>query len=134
MKNVTLEPLRWQEDPVRITVYHDTEYCRAYYQVTAPRDLEEICAGRPVEELPRILTLLSPAHHLASAKALDRLFGVEPPPMALNMREGLLQAQFLQPSFAETLFFDFLMAESVFGPSETWQSRGSAALSTAFSG
>jgi F420-non-reducing hydrogenase large subunit len=84
--------MRWQEDPVRITVFHNTEYFQAYYQVTAPRDLEGICKGRPVEELPRILTLLSPTHHLASAMALDRLFGVEPPPMALNMREALLQA------------------------------------------
>ncbi len=104
MKNVTFEPLRWQEDPVRVTVYHDAESARAYYQVMAPRDPEGICKGRPVEELPRILTLLSPAHHLASAKALDRLFGVEPPPMALNMREGLLQAQFFSHHLRKLYF------------------------------
>lgn len=91
MKNVTFEPLRWQEAPVRITVFQGTEYLQAYFQVSAPRDIEWICKGRPVEELPRILTLLSPAHHLASAVALDRLFGVEPPSMAMNMREALLQ-------------------------------------------
>jgi F420-non-reducing hydrogenase large subunit len=104
MNNVTFEPLRWQEDPVRITVYHEAEYLRAYYQVTAPRDLEGICKGRPVEELPRILTLLSPTHHLASAMALDRLFGVEPPPMALNMREALLQAHFFSHHLRKLYF------------------------------
>ncbi|MCF8126902.1 MAG: hypothetical protein K9N10_00160 [Deltaproteobacteria bacterium] len=92
MNTVTFEPIRWQENPVRVSVLHGTEYLRAYYQVTAPTDVESLCKGRPVEELPRILTLLSPTHHLVSAMALDRLFGVEPPPMALNMREALLQA------------------------------------------
>ena len=92
MNNVTFEPLRWQEDPVRISLLHDAESLNAYYQVTAPRDLTPICKGRPVEELPRILSLLSPSHHLVSAMALDRLFGVEPPPMALNIRESLLQS------------------------------------------
>lgn len=104
MKNMTFEPLRWQEDPVRITVIDDAERFQAYFQVTAPRDIESICIGRPVEELPRILTMLSPAHHLASAMALDRLFGVEPPPMALNMREGLLQAQFFSHHLRKLYF------------------------------
>ena len=92
MKNMTFEPLRWQEDPVRVTVFDDPDHPQAYFQVTAPRDMGRICKGRPVEELPRILTMMSPAHHLVSAMALDRLFGVEPPPMALNMRQALLQA------------------------------------------
>ena len=104
MKNMTFEPLRWQEDPVRIAVFHDTEYLQAYFQVTAPRDIEWICKGRPVEELPRILTILSPSHHLASAKALDRLFGVEPPPMARNMREALLQAHIFRHHLRKLYF------------------------------
>jgi F420-non-reducing hydrogenase large subunit len=44
-----------------------------------------------VEELPRILSILSPAHHIASAMALDNLFEVAPPPLAQNMREALAQ-------------------------------------------
>lgn len=104
MKNMTFEPLRWQEDPVRITVFHDTEHLQAYFQVTAPKDIARICKGRPVEELPRILTMLSPAHHLASAKALDMLFGVDPPPMALNMREALLQAQIFRNHLRKLYF------------------------------
>jgi F420-non-reducing hydrogenase large subunit len=90
MKNITFEPLRWQEDPTRVTVFHETEHPKAYFQVIAPREVVSICKGRPVEELPRILAILSPAHHLTSAMALDNLFGIEPPPLALNMREALL--------------------------------------------
>ena len=39
--------------------------------------------------MPRILSILSPAHHLASAMALDNLFGVEPPPLAQDLRNAL---------------------------------------------
>jgi F420-non-reducing hydrogenase large subunit len=53
-----------------------------------------LCCKRPAEELPRILPMLAPAHHLAGALALDRLFKVDPPPLALNMRAAMLQAQF----------------------------------------
>jgi F420-non-reducing hydrogenase large subunit len=61
--------------------------------------------GRPVEELPRILGMLSPAHHLVSAMALDRLFQVEPPEPAINIREAFLQAQFLRHHLRKLYFF-----------------------------
>ena len=105
MKNATFEPLRWQEDPVRVTIFHEAEPPKTCFQVTAPKDMAWICKGRPVEELPRILSMLSPAHHLVSAMALDNLFGVEPPPMALNMREGLLQAQFFSHHLRKLYFY-----------------------------
>lgn len=62
-----------------------------HLSITAPLDIKGLCVGRPVEELPRILTILSPAHHLVSAKALDHLFEVTPPETAANIREVLLQ-------------------------------------------
>jgi F420-non-reducing hydrogenase large subunit len=94
MKTLTLEPIRWQDDPARITVQADGTTADVYYQTTSPRLLETICPGRPVEELPRILTMLAPAHHLTAAQALDRLFEVKPPELARHMRSALLQAQF----------------------------------------
>jgi len=51
-----------------------------------------MCKGRPVEELPRILSILSASHHLASAVTLDNLFGVTPPPTAKNIRDALVQS------------------------------------------
>ena len=94
MQTITLEPLRWQENPSRITVHVNDAHTAVYYQVTNPRSAERICCGRPVEELPRILPMLAPSHHLTAALALDRLFQVDPPELAQNMRAALLQAQY----------------------------------------
>jgi F420-non-reducing hydrogenase large subunit len=93
MQTITLEPVRWQENPSRITVHAGDAHQAVYYQVTSPRSVEAICCGRPVEELPRIMPMLAPSHHLTAALALDRLFQVEPPDLAQNMRSALLQAQ-----------------------------------------
>ena len=92
MPAVTFEPLRWQDAPTRVTISTHNAHPRVFYQVTAPQQIAAMVIGRPVEELPRLVAILGPAHHLAAARALDRLFGVNPPPPAENMRQGLLQA------------------------------------------
>jgi len=89
MKTITLECLRGLEAPARVAIRRQNGRCQAYLQTTSPRPLAQLCRRRPVEELPRLVTLLSPAHHLAAALALDRLGEVTPPEMAQNMREGL---------------------------------------------
>lgn len=86
---VTLDSLRWRDQPVRATVTVEGGAPRVHLQMTTPREVEAMCLGRPVEELPRILSILSPAHHLCAAQALDGLFGVEPPPVARNTREAM---------------------------------------------
>ncbi len=99
----TIAPVRWQELPARISIVSEAgtdiesepQADRVYYQITSPLLLTEICLGRPVEELPRILTFLGPAHHLCAAAALDALMGVTAPALALNMREALRQALLL---------------------------------------
>jgi F420-non-reducing hydrogenase large subunit len=85
----TIEPLRWRDPPARANVTVDGGAPRVRLQMTAPREVSAMCVGRPAEELPRILSFLSPAHHLCAAKALDRLFGVEPPRAAASAREAL---------------------------------------------
>jgi len=105
MQATFFEPLRWQEQSARVAVYNGGEELKVYYQITAPRDLGVICHGRPVEELPRILSLLGPAHHIASAVALDRLFNVEPPPLAVNMRHALLQTLVFSHHLRKLFFF-----------------------------
>ncbi len=104
MQTITLEPLRWQEDPSRITIHANNSQPAVYYQVTSPRLIENLCCGRPVEELPRILPLLAPSHHLTAALALDRLFQIEPPDLAQNMRTALLQAQYLTAHLRKFFF------------------------------
>lgn len=104
MQTITVEPLRGQEAASRVTIQKNDSQTAAYYQVTRPSRINDLCCGRPVEELPRILPMLAPAHHLAAAMALDRLFGVEPPEPARRIRGALLQAQYCS-SHLRKLFF-----------------------------
>lgn len=125
MSSVTLDALRWQEQPAKATITVNGGPPHVYFQITAPREVAAMCQGRPVEELPRILSILSPAHHLCAARALDRLFGVEPPPVAQNMREALRLALFFRDHLRkfyflvtslENPFADFWSQEAQRGP------------------
>lgn len=89
MSTIIIGPLRWLEEPSRISISQNGQGLRSYYQVTAPRNIRAMCKGRPVEELPRIVSILSASHHIASAKALDNLFGIRIPPTAENIRKAL---------------------------------------------
>ncbi len=120
MKEITFDALRGLEEPVRVKIIPNQGPPRVFFQITSPRDFGDLCLGRPVEELPRILTILSPAHHLVSALALDNLFGVEPPPMAVNMREALLQTLFFENHLRK---FYFLISAG-FNPFLSSASRG----------
>ncbi|MEW6192244.1 MAG: Ni/Fe hydrogenase subunit alpha [Bacillota bacterium] len=63
----------------------------AFFQVIEFRGFEKFCEGRPVEELPRITPKICGvcpgAHHTASAKACDAVYGVELPEAARKLRE-----------------------------------------------
>ena len=104
MQTITLEPLRWQEAPSRITVHANNSHPAVFYQIISPSSAEAICCGRPVEELPRMLPMIAPSHHLTAALALDRLFQVEPPELAQNMRTALLQAQYFSSHLRKVFF------------------------------
>ena len=105
MQYTFVEPLRWLDRPARVAVAEGNGHPKAYFQVTAPQEIARMCLGRPVEELPRIVPILGPAHHLVSALALDRLFQVEPPPLAANMRAALLCTQFFVHHLRKLFFF-----------------------------
>lgn len=105
MNTITFEALRWLDEPVRITALLDQGRPQVFFQITSPREVKALGLGRAVEELPRILTLLSPAHHLTSALALDQLFKVEPPPMAVQMREALRQTLLFEHHLRKLYFF-----------------------------
>ncbi len=100
----TIDPVRWQDLPSRMVIVNNNGTPRVFNQVTAPLNISALCEGRPAEEIPRILTILSPSHHLVSAKALDHLFDVTPPALAENAREALLQTQFLISHFRKLYF------------------------------
>ena len=99
MKKISIDPLTRLEGHGRVEIFLDDNgnVANAYFQVPEMRGFEQLCVGRPAEEMPRITTricgLCPEAHHLASAKALDALFQVEPSTAAKKVRE-LLYATF----------------------------------------
>jgi len=59
----------------------------------------KFCEGRPVEELPAIVAKICGVcpgcHHMASGKAVDAVFGVEPPPTAKKTKGTVYMAHFV---------------------------------------
>ncbi len=98
MKKITIDPITRLEGHGKIEIFLDDQGdCeRACLQVPELRGFESFSVGRPAEEMPRITTMICgvcpTAHHMASAKALDDLFKVEPPPAAKMIRELMYNA------------------------------------------
>ncbi len=120
-KTLVIQPVTRIEGHAKVTIQLDDagNASDARVNVVELRGFEKFCIGRPVEELPRIVTSICGvcpwSHHLASAKACDAVFGVEPPPGGRRLRE-------LANSIAYTeehiLHFYFLAgADFVMGPS-----------------
>lgn len=95
MKQIKIDPVTRLEGHGKIDIFlnDDGSVANAYFQVPELRGFEKFCQGRPVEELPRITTRLCgvcpEAHHMASAKACDAVYGVDIPPTAKKLRELL---------------------------------------------
>jgi F420-non-reducing hydrogenase large subunit len=100
MKQITIDPITRLEGHGKIDIFlnDDGEVANTYFQVPELRGFERFCVGRPVEELPRITTRICgvcpEAHHLASAKACDAVFHVDPPPTAKKLRQLLYNVFF----------------------------------------
>ena len=98
MKKITIDPITRLEGHGKIEIFLDDKgSCeRACLQIPELRGFEQFSVGRPAEEMPRITTMICgvcpTAHHMASAKALDDLFKVDPPPAAKKIRELMYNA------------------------------------------
>lgn len=92
MKKVEIDPVTRLEGHAKIAIFLDDEgdVENAYFQAPELRGFEQFCGGRNAEEMPRITTSICGvcpvAHHMASAKALDDLYEVEPTPTAEKIR------------------------------------------------
>jgi len=92
VKKITIDPITRLEGHGKIEIFlNDEGNCdRAYLQIPELRGFEKFAEGRAAEEMPRITTMICgvcpTAHHMASTKALDDLFKVEPPPAAKKIR------------------------------------------------
>jgi len=111
MKEIVINPITRLEGHGKITIFlndkGDVE--NAYFQVPELRGFEKFCEGRRAEDLPiittRICGVCPVAHHMASAKALDAAFNVEPTETAKKLRELEYVAYFI---YDHILHFYFL--------------------------
>jgi F420-non-reducing hydrogenase large subunit len=100
MKSITIDPITRLEGHGKIHLFlnDDGGLANAYFQVPELRGFEVFARGRPVEEMPRITTRICgvcpEAHHMASVKAADAVYGVTPPRAALKLRELLYNGFF----------------------------------------
>ena len=98
MRKITIDPITRLEGHGKIEIFLDDEgNCdRACLQIPELRGFEKFSEGRPAEEMPRITTMICgvcpTAHHIASTKALDDLFKVEPTSAAKKIRELMYNA------------------------------------------
>ncbi|MSM40601.1 MAG: Ni/Fe hydrogenase subunit alpha [Geobacter sp.] len=119
-ERITIDPITRLEGHGRIEIILDAEgnVADAFWQVLELRGFERFCLGRPAEEMtriaPNICGICPSAHHMAATKALDRLYGVEPPATALLIRELEYNASLVDDHF---LHFFFLAApDFICGP------------------
>jgi len=118
--NVTINPITRLEGHGKIEIFLDKKgnVEDAYWQVVELRGFERFCIGRPVEEMPRITPNIcgvcpSP-HNLASTKAVDDVYSVEPTPAAKLVRQLHYNAFQVEDHY---IHFFFLSApDFVLGP------------------
>ena len=119
-KRITIEPITRLEGEAKIDIFlnDDGNVDNAYFQVVELRGFERFCQGRPVEEMPRITPRICGvcpgAHHMASAKAVDAVFNIDPPEPAKKLRELFYCAHMLHSHIAH--FYALAGPDFVLGP------------------
>lgn len=97
-RRITIDPITRLEGHGKIHIFYRPrgEVDQTFLQVPDFKGFEKFCEGRPAEEMPtltqKICGVCPTAHHTASSKALDELFGVDPPPAAKKIRELMYNA------------------------------------------
>src|SRR3990170_990789 len=127
MKTITIAPVTRLEGHAKLTINLDDSgnVADTFVNVVELRGFEKFCIGRPVEELPRIVTSICGvcpwSHHLASAKACDAVFGVEIPSAGRKLRELCNAVAYTEEHI---LHFYFLAgADFVMGPDADYSIR-----------
>jgi F420-non-reducing hydrogenase large subunit len=120
LKEITIDPITRLEGHGKIQIFLNEEgnVVNAYLQIPELRGFERFCVGRKAEDLPlitpRICGVCPVAHHMASTKALDAAFHVDPPLAAKKLRELMYSGYYV---YDHTLHFYFLAApDFVVGP------------------
>lgn len=109
-KRVTIDPITRLEGHGKIEIFLDDvgNVDKAFLQIPELRGFEKFAEGRLAEEMPRITPKICgvcpTTHHMASGKALDDLYKVDPPPAAKKIRE-LINSAFMAEDHALHFFF-----------------------------
>jgi NAD-reducing hydrogenase large subunit len=118
-RDLTIDPVTRIEGHAKITIRLDDrgEVADARFHVTQFRGFERICQGRPVHEMPslmsRICGICPVSHLVASAKACDQILAVEPPPTGADLRRVMNLAQVVQSHALS--FFHLSAPDLLFG-------------------
>ena len=109
-KKILIDPITRLEGHGKIHIFLDDAGAvdRAFLQIPELRGFEKFVEGRRAEDMPqitsRICGVCPTAHHMAATKALDDLYGVDPPPAAKKIRE-LVYSIFMVEDHALHFFF-----------------------------
>lgn len=120
MKRITIDPITRLEGHGKIEIFLNDagQVDNAYLMIPELRGFEKFCEGRHVEELPRITPKICgvcpEAHHLASTKAVDAVYQVDPPPAAKKLRELFYSAHMIHSHIAH--FYALAAPDFVVGP------------------
>jgi F420-non-reducing hydrogenase large subunit len=127
MKRITIDPITRLEGHGKIEIFlkDNGEVENVYFQVPELRGFEKFCEGRPVEEVPQIVTKICGVcpgcHHMASGKAVDAVFGVKPTSTAVKLRELFYMAHFVHSHIAH--FYVLAAPDFVVGPTAKPEER-----------
>jgi F420-non-reducing hydrogenase large subunit len=119
-RTITIDPITRLEGHGKVQIFLDDEGAvkDCFFQIPELRGFERFVVGRPIEELPRIVTRICgvcPAsHHLASAKAVDGCFGGEVAPLAHKLRDMYYHAHYIHSHVAH--FYALAAPDFVCGP------------------
>ena len=115
-------PLSRIEGHARVEIeVRNGEVLSTRFQAMEKRGFSIMVKGVPAEQMPvivpRICGVCSTAHHVASVKALEDAYGVQPPSLAGTIRELLLLGQLIQNQATSLFVFtmpDRLDVDSIF--------------------
>jgi len=115
-------PLSRIEGHARVEIeVRDGKVISTRFQAMEKRGFTLMVQGVPAEQMPvivpRICGVCSTAHHVASVKALENAYGVQPPKLADDLRELLLLGQIIQNQATSLFVFtmpDRLGVDSIF--------------------
>jgi len=135
-REIVIQPVTRIEGHAKVVIQLNDEgnVSDARVHILELRGFEKFCEGRPVEEMPqitpRICGVCPWAHHLASAKAADAVFGVKIPEAAKKLRE---LSYMMEMAADRILHFYFLSGpDFVMGPDANYKERNVIGIAMKF--